>query len=263
MSHCPGAYLTDSSISARIAVRNFQTDREETERQAFMAEEIQLKVEPRTLWRKQTRQLRRSGKVPLALYGSHIQPRAFQAEERELRAVLTKAGHTRLIRLNDGDGTGQLVLAREIQREPISGRLIHVDLQAVSMTEKMTTDVPLVLRGTAPAVSRGEGLLIHGLDTVTIRVLPADLIPEIEVDVSGLNEVNQTIHVSDLKMSDRVEILTAPEEMVARVIAAREEVIAEEAPAATAEVEVVGKGKKEEEEAGGEEGAAAKKEEKK
>ncbi len=232
-----------------------------------MADEIQLEVQPRSVVGKQVNALRRQGLIPIALYGGHIAPSSWQVDERALRAVLAKAGHNRLIRLNVGDGGPHVVIAREIQREPISGRLLHVDLQEISLTEKMTVEVPIVLRGTAPAVTRGEGLLIHGLEQVMIRVLPTDLIPEIDVDVTVLNAVNQTIHVSDLKVSDKVEILTAPDEMIAKVIPVKEEVIVEEAPVAAAEVEVIGKGKKEEEEGAAAEAPAkageVKKEEKK
>ena len=120
------------------------------------------------------------------------------------------------------------------------------------------------MTGTAPAVTRGEGLLIHGVDTVQIRVLPADLIPSIAVDVSGLAELNQSLFVKDLKVSQAIEILTPGDEMVAKVVPVKEEVITEEVPAVAAEVEVIGKGKKEEEVPEGEAPAAeVKKEEKK
>jgi large subunit ribosomal protein L25 len=232
-----------------------------------MADEIQLDAQPRTVKGKQVKQLRHSGIIPLVLYGGHIDSSSLQAEERVLRAVLARAGHNRLIYLNLGDPTPRVVLAREIQREPITGRLLHVDLQEVSLTEKMTVDVPIVLRGTPPAVARGEGLLIHGLERVSIRLLPTDLIPEIVVDVSILNNVNDALHVSDLQVRDRIEMLTPPDEMIAKIIPVKEEVITEEVPVTTAEVEVIGKGKKEEEEAAPAEGAPkeaeVKKEEKK
>jgi large subunit ribosomal protein L25 len=220
-----------------------------------MADEIQLNAQSRTLTGKKVKQLRRNGVVPIVLYGGHIKSSSLQAEERSLSSVLTRAGHNRLIYLNLGDAAPHIVLARQIQREPISGRLLHVDLQEVSLTEKMTLDVPIALRGTSPAVTRGEGLMIHGLEAVSIRVLPTDLIPEIVVDVSVLNNVNDTLHVSDLKVNDNIEILTTPDEMIAKIIPVKEEVITEEVPAAVAEVEVIGKGKKEEEEAAPAEGA--------
>lgn len=214
-----------------------------------MADEIQLEAKPRKVTGKQVKQLRRSGIVPVVLYGGHISSSALQAEERPLRMVLARAGHNRLIYLNLGDPTPRVVVAREIQREPITGRLLHVDLQEVSLTEKMTLDVPISLHGIPPAVTRGEGLLIHGLEAVSIRVLPTDLIPEIVVDVSVMNNVNDALHVSDLKVSEKIEVLTSSEEMIAKIIPVKEEVITEEVPAAAAEVEVIGKGKKEEEEA--------------
>jgi large subunit ribosomal protein L25 len=232
-----------------------------------MAEEIQLDAQPRTITGKQVRQLRRNGFVPIVLYGGHISSSPFQAQERLLRAVLSRAGHNRLIYLNLGDSTPRIVLAREVQREPITGKLLHVDLQEVSLTEKMTLDVPIALRGTSPAVTRGEGLVIHGLEEVSIRVLPTDMIPEIVVDVSVLKNVNEALYVSDLKVDDKIEILTDPEELIAKIIPVREETITEEVPAAAAEVEVIGRAKKEEEEAAQTEGvpkaAEPKKEEKK
>ena len=99
-----------------------------------------------------------------------------------------------------------------------------------------------------------------------IRVLPGDLIPQIEVDVSGLENLNQSLFVKNLVVNDKIEVLTPGDEMVAKVVPVKEEVITTEAPIAAAEVEVIKKGKIEEEGAGGETPAAggeAKKEEKK
>ncbi|MCL4395024.1 MAG: 50S ribosomal protein L25 [Chloroflexi bacterium] len=217
-----------------------------------MAEEFLLTAEPRTLLGKQVSQLRRAGAIPAVLYGSHVEkPLALKLEEKLLKQVVAKAGRNRLIKLTVDTGAARLVLTREVQRNPLTGRIVHVDFQEVSMTEKITTPVQLVLVGTSPAVTRGEGLLIHGIDTVEIRVLPTDLIPQIEVDVSGLESLNQSLFVKDLKLGATVEVLTPGDEMVAKVVPVKEEVIAVEAPV-TAEVEVIGKGKKEEEGAEGE-----------
>lgn len=212
-----------------------------------MAEEIQLSVKPREIVGKQVRALRREGWIPLVIYGAHVQPRHMQAEERALRAVISKAGQNRLIRLDTGDGGQHVVITREIQREPISGNFWHIDFMEISLTEKMDIDIPVVLQGVPPLTKSGEGLLIHGLESVAVRVLPTDLIPEIVVDVSNLVNLNDAVHVADLKLGDKIEILTSGEEMLAKLIPVKEEVVAAEAPVATAEVEVVSKGKKEEE----------------
>ena len=220
-------------------------------------EEIFLTAQPRTVIGKQVNAMRRAGTIPAVLYGKHLdQPLTLQVEEKTLKSVVAQAGHNRLIKLTVDTGAPRLVLTREVQRNPISGRIVHVDLQEVSMTEKITTPVPLVLVGTSPAVTRGEGLLIHGIDTLQIRVLPGDLIPQIEVDVSGLESLNQSLFVKNLIVNDKIEILTSAEEMVAKVVPVKEEVIAVEAPVAVAEVEVIKKGKIEEEGVEGETPAA-------
>lgn len=227
-------------------------------------EDIVLTANPRQVTGKQVNAMRRSGKIPAVLYGKHLdKPLNLQVDEKSLKTVVAKAGHNRLIKLTLDTGAPRLVLTREVQRNPLSGRIVHVDFQEVSMTEKITTDVPLVLVGTSPAVTRGEGLLIHGIDTVEIRVLPADLLPQIEVEVSVLNNLNQGIYVKDLKVSDKIEILTNGEEMIAKVVPVKEEVITAEAPAAAAEVEVIKKGKIEEGAEGEAVAGEAKKEEKK
>lgn len=234
-------------------------------------EEILLSAQPRNVVGKQVNALRRAGNIPAVLYGKQLdQPVNLQIDEKTLKTVVAKAGRNRLIKLTIDNTPMRLVLTRDVQRDTLTGRLIHVDFQEIALTEKIATDVPLVLVGTSPAVTRGDGLLIYGIDTVRIRVLPTDLIPHIQVDVTPLVNLNQSLFVKDLQVSDKIEILTPREEMVAKVVPVKEEVIAAEAPVAAAEVEVVSKGKKEEE---GEDGAApageakkpaeAKKEEKK
>ncbi len=223
-----------------------------------MAEELTMTAQTRTVIGKQVNQLRRQGQIPVIVYGSHVdQPLPLQIEEKALKNIVAKAGHNRLIRVSLDSGGTRLVLTREVQRNPLTGRITHVDFQEVSMTEKITTEIPLVLVGTSPAVTRSEGLLIHGIGSVQIRALPGDLVNTIQVDVTSLETVNQSLFVSDLKVGDKIEVLTPREEMVAKVVPLKEEVITEEVPApAAAEVEVIGKGKKEEEEVP-EAGAAA------
>ena len=219
-----------------------------------MAEEILLTAQPRTVVGKQVNALRRSGWIPVSLYGRHTQATNLQVEARALQNTLSQAGHNRLVKLTLDGGEPRFVIVREIQRDALTRKLLHVDMQEIAMNEKMMTEVPLTLVGVSPVVTRSEGLMIHGIQQITIRVLPADLIPEIEVDVTQIVTLNQALHVSDLKVSDKIEILTPADEMVAKVIPLKEEKIEEVAPVVAAEVEVIGKGKKEEE---GVEGEAA------
>ena len=220
-------------------------------------EDILLTAQPRTVIGKQVGAMRRSGTIPAVLYGRHLdKPLTLQIDEKNLKIVVAKAGRNRLIKLTVDTDSPRLVLTREVQRNSLSGRIVHVDFQEVAMNEKITTDVPLVLVGTSPAVTRGEGLLIHGINTVSLRMLPSDLIPEVQVDVTPLESLNQSLFVKDLKLGDKIEVMTPGDEMLAKVVPVKEEVIAVEAPVATAEVEVIKKGKIEEEGAEGEAAAA-------
>lgn len=213
-------------------------------------EEITLNAQPRSLTGKRVRQLRRSGVVPGVVYGHRTEPMSVQIQERELRHVLQHTGGTQLIKLEVGDGgEPRMVLLREVQREPIKRGLLHVDLYEVVMTERVRASIPIVLTGTSPVVKRGDGLMHHGLEAIEVECLPGDLIPHIEVDLSGLEEIDQGITVGDLKLGDKFEVLSDPNEIVARVIPARAEEVIEEptaAPAAEAEVEVVKREKPEE-----------------
>jgi len=218
-------------------------------------ERIELKVEKRTVLGKKVKRLRRQGLIPAIIYGHETEPIPVQVEERELIRVLNQAGPNRLIALRL-DGRPRLALAREIQRDAITGKLLHVDFYTVVMTEKLSAEVPLVLIGESPAVERGEGVLQHGIDTVEVECLPGNLIHSIEVDLSELEKVGQAIYVKDLKVPPTVEILTEGEEMVVKVVPIVEEAEAEEEAVVPGEVEVVARRKEkefEEEEAEGEE----------
>jgi large subunit ribosomal protein L25 len=213
-------------------------------------EQIELSVVPRQVIGKQVKVLRRAGQIPINLYGRSVEPMTLQVDARTLGRVLLRAGTTRLITLNVQGHEPQVALARDIQREPITGSLYHVDLFAVSMTERIKLQVSIVLTGESPAVQRSEGVLVQAMNTVEIECLPGDLIDAIRVDVSQLDKVDAHLTVKDLPVSEGVKILADPDETVVRVTPVKEEKVEEVVPTAeaAAEVEVIEKGKKEEEE---------------
>jgi len=212
-------------------------------------EQIELETQTREVLGKKVKSLRREGLVPAVLYGHETVSIPLQVEERELNRVLAQAGGHRLIALKVGRSRKrQMALARDVQWDVIAGKPIHVDFYAVVMTEKITTEVPLVLVGEAPAADQVGAMVLQGLDEVEIECLPGDLIEAIEVDLSGLKEIDQAIYVKDLRLPPTVEILTDTEELVAKVTWAAAEVVEEEeiVPIMPEEVEVIAKGKEEE-----------------
>jgi large subunit ribosomal protein L25 len=214
-------------------------------------EQFELTAAPRQVIGKQVKALRRAGQVPAILYGLNMEPVPLQLETKSLNRVLSHVGQSRLIKLSvQGQREPHMALARAIHREPITGSLYHVDFMAVSMTEKIKVQVPVLLIGESPAVQRGEGVLVHAINNVEVECLPGDLMDAIRVDVSTLDKVDAQIAVKDLKVSAGIEILAGPDEMVVRVTPVREEKVEEVVPVAAeaaAEVEVIEKGKKEEE----------------
>jgi large subunit ribosomal protein L25 len=142
--------------------------------------------------------------------------------------------------------TDRKALIREIQRDPVGGNILHIDLQHISLTERIVVEVPVELVGTPTGVKDGGGILEHLLRTVEVECLPTDIPNRLEVDVTLLN-IGDTLHVSDIK-AGRVTIKTEGERAIATVVPPT--ILEEVAPAAdaVAEPELVKKKEGEEEE---------------
>lgn len=205
-----------------------------------MMEQIELRVQKRSLVGKKTKRLRRSGLIPAILYGPRTEPSPLQVKERDLRLALDRAGTNHLIVLTlDEADEPRMTLAREVQRDVVTHSLLHVDFYEVVMTEKITADIPVTLVGESPIVARNAGLLVRGIDSVQVQCLPSQLLGSIVVDVSVLEELEQAVLVEDLEVDEFIEILTNPEEVLVKVLPLRlEELVEEEVEAA--EVEVIG-----------------------
>jgi large subunit ribosomal protein L25 len=213
-------------------------------------EEVILKAENRKVVGKQVKALRREGLLPAILYGHHIQPMVISLNHHEASHILPRVSSSQLIHLEVG-GERYPVLVREKQRHPITGSLLHIDFQAVSMTEKLRAMVRIELTGDAPAVKNYNGVLVTGQEEIEVECLPGNLINRIVVDISSLTEIGNAIHVRDLPVPSTLEVLTEADELVVLVTAQAAEEIFEAAEAeapAVAEPEVVERGRKEEEE---------------
>jgi large subunit ribosomal protein L25 len=195
----------------------------------------QLQAEPRSIVGKKVRFLRREGLVPANVYG-HDASTAIQVVAREVEHTIHRAGRTQLVDLAI-DGQTTTVLVKDWQRHPFKGNLLHVDFYRVAMTETLRMDVPLRLTGDAPAVKTADGIPFQPLATVSVECLPADIPEAIEVDISGLEEIDASIYVRDLTAPSGVKILTDGDEMVVKIMAPTVEVEAEPAAEAVAEAE--------------------------
>lgn len=202
-------------------------------------DQIELVAASRDILGKKVRFLRRQGLIPANLYGHNVESTALQIEASQLKHTLTKAGRSSLIALKvDGTKSPKMVIVRDVQREPLSGELLHVDFYQVKMEEKIKLEVPLLFIGEAPAIKERGGILVQNMNSLEVECLPADMPHNIEVDLSVLEEIDQAVHVGDIHADDGVTILTDPDQAIVQIARSRVEVeIAEEIAAAEAEVE--------------------------
>ncbi|MEW6579862.1 MAG: 50S ribosomal protein L25 [Chloroflexota bacterium] len=162
-----------------------------------MANPIVLEATKRELTGKQVKQMRAEGIIPGVLYGPTFDALPLQANWLELRPVLREAGGSHLILLNV-DGEQHNALVRQVQRDPIRGDVLHVDFYRVRMDVAIRTEVPVVLVGSAEAIEEAGGVVNHEVISVMVECLPGNLPAQVEVDVTSLQEVGDSILASAL-----------------------------------------------------------------
>ena len=169
-----------------------------------------------------SRRLRHTGRVPAVVYGHGMQPLAVSVVGRELRTALSAHGLNQVLTLKVDSAT-HLVLARQLQRHPVRHTVAHVDFQVVRSDEIVTSEVPLLIVGTALQVEQERGILEHPLTTLTIRSTPGAIPQGINVDISDL-EIGGSIRVRDLRLPQGVTTEVDPDEAVVLAALPRAEV---------------------------------------
>lgn len=206
-----------------------------------MADKVVVKAEKREgRGKNDSRRLRAAGKVPVVVYGGGGEPVAAVADLRELATVLRSDSGINTIFTLDmaGEGTGDVIF-QDRQIDALKGRLVHADLRRLAKGEKIEVTVQIHIIGDAIGVKDNEGGMLNQ-QTREIKVLcePSKIPEFIEVDVSNL-QLNESIHVSDLRVEEGVEIHESPETVVASVIIVKEEEL--EPDMEVSEPEIVGK----------------------
>jgi large subunit ribosomal protein L25 len=206
-------------------------------------QELIIKATKRSVLGKKSRFLRRQGVTPAHLFGHSLESQAIQCDAVELANLVSSAGKTRLINLNlEGDKDSKLVFVREIQKDFLTRELLHVDFFQVRKDEKMTMDVPIVLVGDANAMKGKGRVMTHGLNFLNIECLPEKIPPKIEVDVTSLKELTDSIHVRDIKLDKDILVHNDPSQLVAKVSEIVVKAEEEAKPVAAAEGEAAAEG---------------------
>jgi large subunit ribosomal protein L25 len=232
-----------------------------------MIRNVVVEVQERQdLGKNANRRLRKSGKVPGVLYGGGLPPFSVAVGSRRIDEVLgLETGRNTIFTLQlEGQDKTRAAMIKDLQRDPVTERVVHVDFVRVDLEKKVRVDVPLRLVGTAEGVKTEGGLMEFVLRSVEVECLPFDIPERLDVDVSALH-VGQHLSVKNIPVTTNVEILDDPDSIVCVVAVPREEAApvveeaAEPAAATAAEPELIKKGK----ETAGEESEAGKAEPKK
>ena len=162
-----------------------------------MATSLELSASLRSETGRHVHAVRRRGEVPAVLYGHNVEPQALSIDARSLRRVWHGAGHSHLVDLALDGGRARKVLIRELQVNPRTTQLMHVDLFAVNLREKLTVEIPLIPVGESPAVTELKlGVLQQIITAVKVECMPGDIPAQLDVDISRLVEIDQGIRLS-------------------------------------------------------------------
>lgn len=191
-----------------------------------------LTSQPRDITGRKVKKLRAQGLVPAHVFGHEIKSENISIDEKDFKAIYHKVGETGIINLKL-DTKEYPVLVKGLHLDPVSLKILHVDFYKVNLSEKVKVQVPLEVVGESVAVETKIGLLLTPVSEVEVEALPANLPEKIEVNIETLKEVGDSITVADLKVDDKIEILSDAELVVALI----GEFITKEMEEAEAEIE--------------------------
>jgi large subunit ribosomal protein L25 len=177
---------------------------------------LNLSASTRNTFGRKVRQLRKNKLIPANVFGKNFKSSAISLKADDFGKIYAEAGETGLIELS-WDGQKAPVLTHNVQMHPVTREVLHVDFHQVNLKEKVEATVPLEMVGEAKAVSDKTGVLLTLLDEVEVEALPADLPEKIEVDVTALSQVGETITAGQLKLPSGVELKLDPETEIIRV----------------------------------------------
>lgn len=181
-------------------------------------EKIELEAQKREESGKKLKAVRREGLIPAVVYGRKIKPLSIVIDGKNfIRTILrSEAGMNAIVSLKvAGEKTKAIpVLTHEVQRDPLTDEILHVDFRHIVMDEAIKTRVHIELIGLPIGVKETGGVLVSGLREVEVECLPTDIPDKYEIDVSEL-KIGDSLHVSDLAQVAKVKILTTPTEMIA------------------------------------------------
>jgi len=200
---------------------------------------LELNARTRSETGRHVHALRRSGAIPAVLYGHKISPVSMAVDAKDLERIWHRAGRTHLVDIHlDGQKGAKKALIKDLQFHPRSGKPLHADFFAVNLREKITAEVPVIVVGESVAVSQKIGQVQQVVSMLRIESLPADIPAQITVDISGLEQIDDSVSIGQLTLPKGAALVHAdPDEVVVKIAAVRVRMEEEEVEAAAAEGE--------------------------
>ncbi|MBP9758953.1 50S ribosomal protein L25 [Candidatus Dojkabacteria bacterium] len=191
---------------------------------------MKIKLIKRVIVGKQAKTLRQQNLVPANIYGPSRESANVALTPKEFRRAFQEAGYNRLIDVEiEGEEKSVKVLFKEVQSDPILETPIHISFYQVDMTKPINTTVPVVIEGVSPAVKNNIGLLVNPFDSLRIMCLPGDIPEQFVVDINKLDNIGDSIHISDIELPENVKWESSVDDRAAVVyIAAPQKTIEEE-----------------------------------
>lgn len=198
-----------------------------------MAKPTELAVSPREATGKAAKRLRKTGLIPANIFGHGAEPQAVQLDASAFEELRRSKHTTGMIALKvAGARRAETALIRRVQRDPINGKILHIDFQRVSVRDRIAAKVPLRFEGTAPGAKIEGGVLLHLAEVLEVECAAGDIVEAIGVDVSTLEHIDDMIHAKDVQLPPNYTLVTDAEEVVVKVEPPRVEKVEEAAPAA-------------------------------
>lgn len=190
-------------------------------------EKHEIKAELRTVLGRKVKKLRKEGFTPATVYGNKFESLSVQFKTLELEKFYNEVGESGLVELLIGEDNKLPILFRNPQYSAVESNLLHIDCYKVNLKEKITASVPIEFIGESQAVKEGN-VLVEIINEIEVEALPTNLPEKFEVDISVLNAIDDMITVADIEIDDKVEMVTALDQVIVKIEAQRVEEVVEE-----------------------------------
>ncbi|MBD3238818.1 MAG: 50S ribosomal protein L25 [Candidatus Moranbacteria bacterium] len=189
-----------------------------------MTKKTIIQADPRDVEKQKPKQIREAEAIPAIVYGSKIKPTHLTINKKQAKKIAESLHESSLMSLNiDGEAKTRKVILQDYQQDKLTNKLLHLDFFEVDMKKEIQTQVPIEFKGVSPAVKNSGGILVKNINELDIKCLPDDLPEAIEIDLSQLENLNDSLYVNDLKINQNVTILNSPDSAIVTINEPRSE----------------------------------------